>query len=124
MDWDRVRAEDLFLALSSFCPPGGRLLKVSIYPSEFGKKRIAEEEALGPEELRGSKNNVVVDERCCTVSRILFSKKFTSLHLDTLIIPVIILKIGSLHDLSLTERQIMKKTVWPSQWLLRCLIEP
>jgi len=62
MDWDRVRAEDLFLALSSFCPPGGRLLKVSIYPSEFGKKRIAEEEALGPEELRGSKNNVVVDE--------------------------------------------------------------
>ena len=79
MDWDRVRAEDLFLALSSFCPPGGRLLKVSIYPSEFGKKRIAEEEALGPEELRGSKNIVVVDERCCTVSRILFSKKFTSL---------------------------------------------
>ena len=119
MDWDRVRAEDLFLALSSFCPPGGRLLKVSIYPSEFGKKRIAEEEALGPEELRGSKNNVVVDERCCTVSRILFSR-----YLDTLIIPVIILKIGSLHDLSLTERQIMKKAVWPSHWLLCCLIEP
>ena len=82
MDWDRVRAEDLFLALSSFCPPGGRLLKVSIYPSEFGKKRIAEEEALGPEELRGSKNNVVVDERCCTVSRILFFKKFTPRYID------------------------------------------
>ena len=47
-----------------------------------------------------------------------------SLRLDTLIIPVIILKIGSLHDLSLTERQIMKKAVWPSHWLLRCLIEP
>merc|ERR1711936_633821 len=60
MDWDRVRAEDLFLVLSSFCPPGGRLLKVSIYPSEFGKKRMAEEEALGPEELRKSKN--IVDD--------------------------------------------------------------
>jgi hypothetical protein len=62
MDWDRVKAEDLFLALSSFCPPGGRLLKVSIYQSEFGKKRMAEEEALGPAELRGSKNIVDDDE--------------------------------------------------------------
>ena len=93
MDWDRVRAEDLFLALSSFCPPGGRLLKVSIYPSEFGKKRIAEEEALGPEELRGSKNNVVVDERYCTVSRIfIFFKSLPHIYIEyTLIIPVIIL---------------------------------
>ena len=47
-------AEDIFLALSSFCPPGGRLLKLSIFPSEFGKKRMAEEEALGPEELRSA----------------------------------------------------------------------
>ena len=52
MDWDRVGADDLFLALSSFCPPGGRLLKVSVYPSEFGKTRLAEEDQLGPVELR------------------------------------------------------------------------
>ena len=50
-------AEDIFLALSSFCPPGGRLLKLSIFPSEFGKKRMAEEEALGPEELRSASTN-------------------------------------------------------------------
>ena len=53
MDWDRVGADDLYLALSSFCPPGGRLLKVSVYVSEFGKKRLAEEDQLGPVELRG-----------------------------------------------------------------------
>ena len=53
MDWDRVGADDLFLALSSFCPPGGRLLKVSIYPSEFGKSRMAEEDQYGPKELQG-----------------------------------------------------------------------
>jgi len=52
MDWDRVGADDLFLALSSFCPPGGRLLKVSVYLSEFGKTRLAEEDQLGPVELR------------------------------------------------------------------------
>lgn len=57
MDWDRVTAQDLFLVLSSFCPPGGRLLKVSIYPSEFGKKRIAEEDALGPQELRSKRDD-------------------------------------------------------------------
>jgi len=53
MDWDRVGADDLFLVLSSFCPPGGRVLKVSVYPSEFGKARMAEEDQLGPQELRG-----------------------------------------------------------------------
>jgi hypothetical protein len=52
MDWDRVAAEDLFLILTSFCPPGGRVIKVSIFPSEFGKQRMAEEDALGPSELR------------------------------------------------------------------------
>jgi hypothetical protein len=52
MDWDRVGAEDLFLILTSFCPPGCRVIKVSIFPSEFGKQRMAEEDALGPSELR------------------------------------------------------------------------
>lgn len=59
MDWDRVGADDLFLVLSSFCTSKGQLLKVSIYPSEFGKQRMAEEDNLGPQELRtaGSKSD-------------------------------------------------------------------
>lgn len=56
MDWDRVHADDLFLVLSSFCPSGGRLTKVSVFPSDFGKKRLAEEDQLGPEELRRSQS--------------------------------------------------------------------
>ncbi|KAL2312257.1 Pre-rRNA-processing protein esf1 [Schizosaccharomyces pombe] len=48
MDWDNLQAVDLFVALSSFCPPGGKLLKVSIYPSEFGKSRMAAEHVQGP----------------------------------------------------------------------------
>ncbi len=52
MDWDRVGADDLFLVLNSFCPTGGRVLSVTIFPSDFGKQRLAEEEIQGPAELR------------------------------------------------------------------------
>merc|ERR1712179_107445 len=52
MDWDRVGAPDIYLAMNSFCPKGGSVRCVKIYLSEFGKERLAEEEKLGPQELR------------------------------------------------------------------------
>lgn len=52
MNWDRVKAEDIFLVMSSFCPGGGSVATVKIYMSDFGKERLAEEEHLGPKELR------------------------------------------------------------------------
>ena len=55
MDWDRVDSQDIYIAMSSFCPTGSAgVQSVRIYMSEFGKMRTAEEEQLGPEELRGS----------------------------------------------------------------------
>ncbi|KAK9480232.1 hypothetical protein V1514DRAFT_366008 [Lipomyces japonicus] len=48
LDWDNVRADDLMVAFSSFSPPGGKVISVAIYPSEFGKERIAQEEIEGP----------------------------------------------------------------------------
>lgn len=49
LDWDNIRAADLMAVFSSFLPPsGGSLLKVSIYPSEFGKERLEREEMEGP----------------------------------------------------------------------------
>ena len=48
VDWDNIRAEDLMAVFSSFLPTGGKLLKVAIYPSEFGKERLEREEFEGP----------------------------------------------------------------------------
>lgn len=51
MDWDRIRATDLMILLSSFLPSGGVIHSVAIYPSEFGKIRMEEDETKGPMEL-------------------------------------------------------------------------
>lgn len=48
LDWDNIRAEDLMAVFSSFVPTGGRVLKVAVYPSEFGKERMEREETEGP----------------------------------------------------------------------------
>ena len=53
LDWDRVGAQDIFLALNSFCPKNESVSSIQIYISEFGKTRLKDEERLGPEELRG-----------------------------------------------------------------------
>ncbi|GMH25164.1 hypothetical protein Nepgr_027007 [Nepenthes gracilis] len=48
MDWSQVKADDLFMVLSSFLPKGGHILSVTVYPSEFGLKRMEEEALHGP----------------------------------------------------------------------------
>ncbi|KAL5113318.1 pre-rRNA-processing protein esf1 [Pleosporales sp. CAS-2024a] len=48
MDWDNMRAIDIMGVATSFVPPGGRILNVVIYPSEFGMERLQREEMEGP----------------------------------------------------------------------------
>lgn len=48
LDWDNIRSTDLMVVFSSFVRPGGKIHKVSIYPSEFGKERMEREELEGP----------------------------------------------------------------------------
>lgn len=48
MDWDNIRAKDLFKVMASFAPTGGKVVSVKIYPSEFGKERLAHEALHGP----------------------------------------------------------------------------
>ncbi|XP_028927539.1 ESF1 homolog [Ornithorhynchus anatinus] len=51
MDWDRLKAKDLLALFNSFKPKGGVIFSVKIYPSEFGKERMKEEQLQGPVEL-------------------------------------------------------------------------
>ncbi|KAL3821659.1 hypothetical protein ACHAXA_006079, partial [Cyclostephanos tholiformis] len=47
LNWDRVRAVDVFVMLHSFCPPG-TLRNVTVYPSDFGSERMERERVEGP----------------------------------------------------------------------------
>jgi hypothetical protein len=48
LDWDNIRAVDLLAVSSSFVPAEGRILNVTVYPSEFGRERIERERTEGP----------------------------------------------------------------------------
>lgn len=48
MDWDNIRASDIMAVANSFVPVDGRIVSVSIYPSEFGMERMQREEIEGP----------------------------------------------------------------------------
>ena len=49
LDWDRVRAVDLHSLLQSFLSGAGSVTRVSIFPSEFGMKMMAQDEQFGPQ---------------------------------------------------------------------------
>ncbi|KAM5163532.1 ESF1 homolog [Mantella aurantiaca] len=62
MDWDRLKAKDLLALFNSFKPKGGIVFSVKIYPSEFGKERLKEEELQGPSELKNVSEDVSEDQ--------------------------------------------------------------
>ena len=44
MDWEHIKAVDLFMLMRSFLPKGGRVDSVTVYPSEFGIEQMKTEE--------------------------------------------------------------------------------
>ena len=82
LEWDRMRAVDVFAVrhrdvscssfaaeahellrqvLRSFLPTGGRIVNVTVYPSDFGLARMKEEEEHGP---RGAFASAGDGDRC------------------------------------------------------------
>lgn len=64
LDWDQVRAVDLYSLFSSFAADGGKVERIVVYPSEFGKERMQQEELEGPpkELFQGKKKDDSEDE--------------------------------------------------------------
>jgi hypothetical protein len=48
MDWDNIRAKDLFKVFEAFKPKQGSVTSVKIYLSDFGRERQESENADGP----------------------------------------------------------------------------
>lgn len=48
LDWDHLGAVDILKLVESFVPAGGSIIKVSVYPSDYGLERIEQEEKFGP----------------------------------------------------------------------------
>ena len=56
MDWDKLTAMDIFAVMNSFVrDDGGRVVRVMVYPSDYGLEKMAEEEKDGPSRLLGNK---------------------------------------------------------------------
>ncbi|KAI8377558.1 uncharacterized protein BYT42DRAFT_570712 [Radiomyces spectabilis] len=48
MDWDKIKAVDILKVLNGFKPSNSVIHSVTIYPSEFGKERLKQEDLEGP----------------------------------------------------------------------------
>lgn len=68
MDWDQITAEDIYTLVYGFKPLTGSIKTVTIYPSRFGKERMAREDLEGPprelfdDRRRSSDNNSEEDD--------------------------------------------------------------
>eukprot|EP01084_Bolivina_argentea_P038340 70888_1 len=48
-DWDNICSNDIYMIFRSFMPSEGSIIKVSIYPSEYGMKMLKKEQEMGPD---------------------------------------------------------------------------
>lgn len=48
LDWDHLKSTDLFATFNSFLPQDGSIAGITIYKSQYGKEKLADEEVNGP----------------------------------------------------------------------------
>ncbi len=63
LDWDNIKSIDLMAVFSSFVASGGKIHKISIYPSEFGMERMEREVLeVPPKEIFAKNEEEVASE--------------------------------------------------------------
>jgi hypothetical protein len=71
MDWENIRAVDLFSILSSFAPPGA-IKKVQVFQSDFGMEQMSKDKLHGPtgiwQKQKMSKEKVLLEGHSSDVS--------------------------------------------------------
>ncbi len=50
LDWENIRAVDIFAIISSFAPPGA-VKRVQVYQSDFGRERMTKDKLSGPTDI-------------------------------------------------------------------------
>ena len=48
LDWDHVKAKDIFVVVRSFVPKRGAVEKVTVYPSDYGLEAMKRDQEVGP----------------------------------------------------------------------------
>jgi hypothetical protein len=51
LDWEHIKAVDILAVLQSFVPDGGSIVSVTVYPSDYGLEKMAEEKNSGPKQI-------------------------------------------------------------------------
>nr|XP_010917202.1 pre-rRNA-processing protein ESF1 [Elaeis guineensis] len=78
MDWEHIKAVDLYVVMSSCLPKGGQVLSVAVYPSEFGFKCMEIEAAHGPSGLLDG------NEECSDDDSDIYNEKLRTYELNKL----------------------------------------
>ena len=63
LDWTNIHALDLYVMLNSFCKGNQKVLKVEIYPSEYGLKEMAKENKEGPDKQIFTSEAIIKTEK-------------------------------------------------------------
>lgn len=51
LDWEHIKAVDILAVLQSFVPKGGKIVSVTVYPSDYGLEKMQEEKNSGPKQI-------------------------------------------------------------------------
>lgn len=80
LDWEHIKAVDILAVLQSFVPDGGSIVSVTVYPSDYGLEKMAEEKQSGPKQIwkstvEGGKSDVSDEDGALDTARLRYYER-------------------------------------------------